>query len=174
MTVYFAQKEDGLVKIGFTMGVVYERLRRISQVIGAGLTLIAMVDGGRSEEEQMHLKFRNDRVRHEWFHPSDELMEFCFAHRPPNNHSGKLASGVPTRRSIKPKTLEEAAADRAPTVRKLIGLAGGLKPLALKLDIHPTSVASWKRVPIKRVAAIKELFPELTLHDLRPDYFFDE
>lgn len=69
-------------------------------------------------------------------------------------------------------TAKIAMSDRHPSVRKLIGLAGGITPLAEKVGVTQSTVSAWVRVPTKHVLRIEELFPgEITRHEMRPDLF---
>ena len=64
--------------------------------------------------------------------------------------------------------------DRHPSVRKLIGLAGGIKPLADKLGVTPSSISGWVQVPIRRVFEIEDAFPgQITRYEMRSDCFGD-
>jgi len=40
------------------------------------LILLAVIDGGREVEEELHARFADYRIRGEWFERCDELMDF--------------------------------------------------------------------------------------------------
>ena len=62
--------------------------------------------------------------------------------------------------------------ERSAALRKLIGLAGGIAPLAKRIGLEPSSVAGWKDIPLKRVLEIETAFGgEVTLHEMAPEYF---
>lgn len=74
-SVYFIQRADGLVKIGFSHSPQL-RLSQLKTQHGCGMTLLATTQGARLKEAELHKKFAEDRVAGEWFHPSDQLMQF--------------------------------------------------------------------------------------------------
>lgn len=62
--------------------------------------------------------------------------------------------------------------ERDPGVRKLIGLAGGMRSLAIKIGVRPSSISGWIRVPTARVLEIERIFEgQITRHEMRPDLF---
>ena len=64
--------------------------------------------------------------------------------------------------------------DKDPALRKLIGLAGGMKSLADKLGVTKSSLSSWKHVPTRHVLkAEAEFSGQITRHEMRPDLFGD-
>lgn len=73
--VYFLQKEDGLIKVGFAVNVA-SRMKHISAMAGCELTLLATTTGGSKKEAELHTMFAEDRVYGEWFQPSDRLMAY--------------------------------------------------------------------------------------------------
>lgn len=73
--VYYAQAEDGLIKIGTSL----DPERRAAKVGG---TLLATEPGGWPEERARHEEFDADRVRGEWFRPSGRLMAHVAALAP--------------------------------------------------------------------------------------------
>lgn len=74
--VYFIQaKNNGLIKIGFTSNLK-SRLSDLSSMSPVPLELLAFTDGDYNLERELHTTFSNYRSHGEWFHPSDELMNF--------------------------------------------------------------------------------------------------
>lgn len=72
--VYFIRSGD-LIKIGTTTCLT----ARISALATHGPEqpqILLVVPGGYAEERQVHALFRDDRVRGEWFRPSQQLMAF--------------------------------------------------------------------------------------------------
>jgi hypothetical protein len=72
--VYFLRGEDtGAIKIGFTKSLS----KRISNIVTASserVTLLGSVAGDELSEKSLHHEFANDRIRGEWFRPTDALM----------------------------------------------------------------------------------------------------
>jgi hypothetical protein len=81
MPVYFLRAETlGLIKIGFSEKI---ESRLASLRIGRpdALTLLGVISGSTPvTEREVHAQFEGDRVRGEWFHPSDELETFVRSH----------------------------------------------------------------------------------------------
>lgn len=69
--IYFAQDTAGsVIKIG-TSENVKTRLQQLGKV-----DLLALRQGGKEEEKELHARFAKDRAYGEWFHPSAELLEY--------------------------------------------------------------------------------------------------
>jgi hypothetical protein len=82
--IYFAQPTDGgPVKIGFS-GNVEARVRQLESYYRKPLAVLAVMDGGREDEAEIHARFDHLRlqglgsrgVRPEQFMPAPDLMEF--------------------------------------------------------------------------------------------------
>lgn len=73
-TVYYVQRADGLVKIGFTARY-QQRMSTLRREFGP-IQVLATHSGGRDAERAMHIRFAADRVTGEWFRCGPEL----FAH----------------------------------------------------------------------------------------------
>lgn len=73
--VYFAQRDDGLIKIGFAQDVDF-RIRKISSMAGSALTVLAVETGGFEEEQRLHKKFHAHRHHGEWFRPAVEIRAY--------------------------------------------------------------------------------------------------
>lgn len=71
--VYYLQRADGLVKIGFSRQFP-TRLASLTREHGP-LLLLAAHTGGRPAERHWHRRFADDRVEGEWFHLSDALAD---------------------------------------------------------------------------------------------------
>jgi outer membrane protein assembly factor BamB len=71
--VYFIQRADGLVKIGFTTDLS----TRLSAHAGAQgpIVLLGLRAGGRLVEGELHRKFRNHLAEaREWFYPVPQVL----------------------------------------------------------------------------------------------------
>lgn len=76
--IYFAQvrHDNGPIKIGFTTKLLCMKARQLHHCCPYPLEFIGVMDGDAKEEHALHRKFRADRLRGEWFAPSDELLAF--------------------------------------------------------------------------------------------------
>jgi hypothetical protein len=73
MTVYFGERPDGLIKIGYSG-------RAQHRVSVQRLKLLAFAPGGRKEEKEMHERFAAQRIgKSEIFRPEPELLDFIAA-----------------------------------------------------------------------------------------------
>lgn len=71
-TVYYVQRADQLIKIGYTARLG-NRLTQLRREHGP-LDVLATHLGGKDAEQAMHRTFNTDRVTGEWFRPSVELV----------------------------------------------------------------------------------------------------
>lgn len=72
--VYFVRAgANGPIKIGFAEDVV-ARMRTIQAHNHEPIELLATTPGGARLEALMHQRFAADRIHHEWFRPSPELL----------------------------------------------------------------------------------------------------
>lgn len=75
--VYFIQRgEDGPIKIGVSVDVA-GRLRTLRAASQEPLVLLGTLPGGAGLEQALHDRFRDQRVRGEWFRPSPELLRLA-------------------------------------------------------------------------------------------------
>lgn len=77
MAVYFMQPIDGgPIKIGYSENVDRRRAE-LEAHFGRSLAILAVVEGGRKEEREMHDRFSHLRMEGtEQFKPARDLMEF--------------------------------------------------------------------------------------------------
>ena len=73
--VYFAEKSDGLIKIGFAHDVE-ARMKQISAMAGSNLSILVTTNGGSIEEASLHRRFASAKRHGEWFEPAPELLNF--------------------------------------------------------------------------------------------------
>lgn len=75
--IYFAQcGEDGPIKIGCTDGSIVTRLRQLQGTSPHILIIRGVHPGDKKTEKELHDRFKETRVRAEWFHPSKALKEY--------------------------------------------------------------------------------------------------
>lgn len=81
--VYFLgpARDNAPVKIGFTTGVVENRLKSIQTGYPERLTVLATVEGTIYDESALHARFARARLHGEWFKRTPELMELMAAYR---------------------------------------------------------------------------------------------
>lgn len=72
--VYFI-RAGSRVKIGTTVNLA-KRMEALSVSSPDELEILLLVAGSYREEDQVHALFAEDRIRGEWFHASDRLLEF--------------------------------------------------------------------------------------------------
>jgi hypothetical protein len=74
--VYFIEaRGTGLVKVGFTNSLVEDRLESLACASPFELRVLATMAGGFAEEQALHQRFADQRVRGEWFRNDGELAE---------------------------------------------------------------------------------------------------
>lgn len=77
--VYFIQQgTDGLIKIGCTRDIAI-RIEQLQASQAMPLRLIGWTAGGFAEEKRLHAVFADAAVGHEWFTPTDALIEYAAA-----------------------------------------------------------------------------------------------
>ncbi len=77
MSVYFIQaSKTKHIKIGTTRGSAKERMASLQTGSPVKLKLLAEIDGDARTEAALHRLFAADRVRGEWFNPSDDLLNY--------------------------------------------------------------------------------------------------
>ncbi len=86
--VYFIQAgRKGPIKIGVAKDPS-ARFFDIQAACPLKLKIIGVMPGKRCLEADLHRRFRPQRLRGEWFHPSDELILFARQH--PYVHKGRM------------------------------------------------------------------------------------
>jgi hypothetical protein len=73
--VYFIQAERGEIKIGYSSRP-YDRLRALQTNTISELRMLKVIEGAQSLEKELHERFKQHRVRGEWFNPHKELLAF--------------------------------------------------------------------------------------------------
>ena len=71
--VYFARRDDGLVKIGFTTRDPQDRVSQIDAGLPETVSLIGAFPGTEADEKTLHGRFAADRVGGEWFSWSEGM-----------------------------------------------------------------------------------------------------
>lgn len=75
--IYFIQGADtGRIKIGYTEGVVPQRLLQLQTGSPEKLTILAAFDGTRKDERNLQKLFISDALDGEWFKPSTAILEY--------------------------------------------------------------------------------------------------
>lgn len=76
--VYFIQASDvGLVKIGYTSkDDPWSRMTTLQTASPVTLKLLGVLDGGQDLEKLLHERFKEARIKGEWFRPVPELLDF--------------------------------------------------------------------------------------------------
>lgn len=114
--VYYLQREDGAVKIGFS-AALEKRIATLEKVHGP-LTLLATERGQWMAEQKRHREFHRFRIswEGEWFRPAPELMEHIaiLAERKPPKVATPIADGP---QSLSPQPVEVKPRKRARATR---------------------------------------------------------
>jgi hypothetical protein len=75
--IYFIQDATAhLIKIGFTVGEIADRIRALQTGNPAGLVLLGVAEGDKAEEGRLHQRFAAARERGEWFRPVPDLVKY--------------------------------------------------------------------------------------------------
>ena len=75
--IYFIQDTATLnIKIGFTKGCPQARLESLQTGNPSELVLLAILDGERPQEADLHDWFKEYRIAGEWFRPGSEIIRF--------------------------------------------------------------------------------------------------
>lgn len=89
--IYFLQRANGDVKIGVTVNYP-QRIYTLQKTHGQ-LVLLGWHDGLRDVEQALHKRFRDIRVRGEWFKPQPVLKQYiennCKTTQPPAPKKGR-------------------------------------------------------------------------------------
>lgn len=75
---YIGCPETSRVKIGFTSGDPYKRLRALRTGCPTDIRIFVMHPGTQEDERNLHRKFDALRLHGEWFESGDELIEHMF------------------------------------------------------------------------------------------------
>lgn len=145
MAVYFAQAgAGGPVKIG-TTDDVQGRLRELQCGCPQELILLREINGSRATEAWLHRRFSALRLRAEWFHFHDEMLD------------------------IEPPEVAEVTGPHNPFIDAL----GGIAEIAGLLNLSPSRVGNWRArgVPWRFRYRIAELAAERGIN--LPDKFLE-
>jgi len=75
--IYFIQsKEFGAIKIGYTSGSVSKRIEDLQVGNPDQLLLVGTIPGGFADEKKVHYRFKDSRIRGEWFKDTHVLRNF--------------------------------------------------------------------------------------------------
>lgn len=78
--VYFMTDGEA-IKIGYTSGNVFKRMKQLSTGCPEKLYLLGYITGTKKTEKQLHSQFERIRIRKngEWFHGQQELIDYINA-----------------------------------------------------------------------------------------------
>lgn len=82
--IYFIQSSDKSIKIGFTNQNPLARLKALQTGSNLELTLLGVINGDKNRELRLHDRFKEFRIRGEWFKNSKELVNFINENALPN------------------------------------------------------------------------------------------
>lgn len=75
--VYFIQADNHYIKIGYSAKPM-DRMKSMtnSQLQHTSMKLLAITEGGRKLEKELHDRFAGSRYKGEWFNPTEELLQY--------------------------------------------------------------------------------------------------
>lgn len=76
--VYFAQRSDGQIKIGWTSDVM-RRVHELRKKYRCPVELLACIPGGKPDELAIQNRFADEHIGDERFRPSEKLLAFIAA-----------------------------------------------------------------------------------------------
>ena len=71
--LYFLKDRHGAIKIGATTNFP-KRLKELSYRMREALTVLCVVDGASNQERDYQKRFREHRIKGEWFHPHPDIL----------------------------------------------------------------------------------------------------
>lgn len=74
--IYFAQSENGSIKIGYTRKSAMGRIGALKSAMSEKITLLATMPGSLKTEKALHKKFSAYCVGGEWFNPDKSILVF--------------------------------------------------------------------------------------------------
>lgn len=74
--IYFAQSENGFIKIGYTRKSARGRINTLKSALSEKIILLATMSGSLETERALHKKFADYCVGGEWFSPDQSLLVF--------------------------------------------------------------------------------------------------
>jgi hypothetical protein len=111
--VYFVHEIGmGAIKIGITGRGVDDRIQRMVTNTPHILTLLAVIEGDRKFETELHFRFASARIRGEWFRPVPELLAYIeeVKRLPVRDIRGEMADLVS---SLIPSTIKVSSHENA-------------------------------------------------------------
>jgi T5orf172 domain len=115
--IYFIKSPDGPIKIGTTIRLS-ERLKKLAAEYGEGLEVLAVTEGDRDIEQELHERFSYLRRVGEWFEPGDDLVGFIVAEGKPWDGADEVDPARPVRLD-----LAEADHNRLENQARKLGLS---------------------------------------------------
>lgn len=74
--IYAIQNQtNGLIKIGYTAGLVRDRLSQLQTACADRLTILCEMPGEMWQEKELHSRLARHRLGGEWFRPHLEVMQ---------------------------------------------------------------------------------------------------
>ena len=157
MTVYFAQREDGMIKIGFTEQPIMARVNGLKVEHKMAFRVLGIIPGTRDDEADLHRRFCRHGAGREMFIPHHCLTEFI------ENNTFAASDDVNTTKDLRFKASFE----------KLVSIVGSPQEVARRFT-NCNQLYNWWRIPSYFVFRIeRELCGQITRHEMRPDLFGD-
>jgi hypothetical protein len=101
MGIYIIQAGDGgPIKIGFTNVDPHGRFHTIQSHNVTKLVLLAVFDGDRQREKELHHRFAKSHLHGEWFSPDDALLKFIAKMPKPPEPKGRQKWNTLTEKQV--------------------------------------------------------------------------
>jgi hypothetical protein len=78
--IYFARAADLGIKIGFSNGNIHQRLKELETYCPVQLELLGAIPGNREKEKCLHEKFKDHRIKGEWFAIHEDILVYIAKH----------------------------------------------------------------------------------------------
>lgn len=114
MIYFIANRDRSRIKIGTTIRLS-QRLKQLVAEHGEGLEVLAVRDGDRDVERELHRRFAHLNVVNEWFEPGDDLMGLIVS-------DGKPWDGSDEAPALPSPTLIRVSDEFADAIRKASAL----------------------------------------------------
>jgi hypothetical protein len=161
--VYFLQcGGDGPIKIGITARDIEYRLNDIQSNTPFEIKCLATISGSLKHERWLHHKFRNFRLRGEWFNAADQILELV---ENINSARFKWPSRIPRHGAMK-----HSRPSSNPLIAELENSGKSASQLAAEIGISRACLYLWEKVPGEMVVKVEKV-AGIPREKLRPDLY---
>lgn len=168
--IYFIQAKSGPVKIGHTVSI-RARFNMLATGIYEPIRLVAVIDGGRPREFEIHETFFQDHIYGEWFSPKNVIeyvekirgehlpgFEKLKVFRESYDFTEGLRGPMEKIKSRKPRGFNSTKIDHNAPASIVVKKFGGLGIMARNTEIPTSTIWKWMlsgNIPPKRHLELK-------------------